>query len=49
MKKFIGVLFSDWQKKQSGHEIFLILKSFSVKYNTLFKIYIDTYVGLYLQ
>ena len=37
-KRCIGVSFSDWQNEQSGHEIFLNLKSFSFKYNTLFKI-----------
>ena len=34
----IGVSDSAWQKEQSGHEILLNLKSFSFKYNTLFKI-----------
>ena len=29
---------ASWQKEQSGHKIFINLKSFSFKYNTLFKI-----------
>ena len=37
-KRCIGDSFSDWQKEQSGNEIFLNLQSFSFKYNTLFKI-----------
>ena len=38
-KRCIGASFSDWQKEKSGHEIFLNLKSFLFKYNTLFQIF----------
>ena len=49
-KRCIVVSFSDQQKEQSGHKIFLNLKSFSLNHNTLFKIlYWKNYVGLYPQ